>query len=416
MADQNTINRIGGLLKTTFGPRVVEQQNMTAFSRKRYGKADNEFFRAPGSYFTFPARVGGNRGGIAPTASDDALPTALRQQEKQYTVYDRGYSGQIRMFEKDIDNATKNFQSFISHKEDEISGITRDILKVINIDMCAGDGSGILSIVNAGATSATQTLAVGTAFGQYGSRYLQVGDVIDIYDATLTTSRTSGSGVTVNSITLSTGGGAASAVLSASVTTTTGDIVVRGGGRVNKSYIGFWGATHNQASTFQGLSTSTYPLLASNRINANGQPLTESLLRSALSVIEVVSGQEADEFLAGHAQFDAYEALGFAQKRFTEMSLDKGFETLKFGSKNFVKDVDVPSQVVYALKKDTIKFGEVSPLGFGDLDGTILKWDPGYMAYRAYIREFGQMLYTNPNQLAAIDTLSYPTSNPAYAR
>lgn len=416
MADANTITRIGGLLKTTFGPRVVEQQNMTAFSRKRYGKADNEFFRAPGSYFEFPARIGGNRGGIAPTASDDPLPTALRQQEKQFNVYDRGYSGQIRMFEKDIDNATKNFQSFISHKEDEISGITRDMLKVINIDIVAGDGSGILSTINAGAASTTQTLAVGTGFGQYGSRYLQQNDVIDIYDSTLTTSRTSGAGVTVNSITLSSGGGAASVVLSASVTTTTGDIVVRGGGRVNKSYIGFYGVTHNQASTWQGLSTSTYPLLAANRINAAGQPLTESLLRSAASVVEVVSGVEIDEYLTGFAQFDAYEALGFAQKRFMEMTMDKGFETLKFGSKAFVKDVDVPSSIVYGLKKDTIKFGEVSPLGFGDLDGTVLKWDPGYMAYRAYIREFGNMLYTNANQLVAIDTLSYPTNNPAYAR
>ena len=416
MADANTVARIGGLLKQTYGPRVVEQQNMTAFTRKRYGKADNEFYRAPGSQFQFPARIGGNRGGIAPTASDDVLPTALRQQEKQFIQTDRGYSGQIRVYEKDIDNSEKNFQAFISHKEDEISGITRDMLKVINIDLCAGDGSGILSIINAGATSATQTLAVGTAFGQYGSRYLQVNDVLDIYDPTLTTSRTSGAGVTVNSITLSSGGGAATVVLSASVTTTTGDIVVRGAGRVNKSYIGLWGATHNQASTFQGLSTSTYPLLAANRINAAGQPLTESLLRSAISVVSVVSGVEIDEFLAGFAQFDAYEALGFAQKRFMEMTLDKGFTKLKFADKDFYKDVDVPSSVIYGVKKDSILFGEVSPLGFGDLDGTVLKWDPGYMAYRAYIREFGNMLYTNPNQLVAIDTLSYPTSNPAYAR
>jgi len=416
MADANTVARIGGLLKTTFGPRVVEQQNMTAFTRKRYGKADNEFYRAPGSQFQFPARIGGNRGGIAPTASDDPLPTALRQQEKQFTQTDRGYSGQIRMFEKDMDNATKNFQSFISHKEDEISGITRDMLKVINIDLCAGDGSGILSTINAGATSATQTLAVGTGFGQYGSRYLQQNDVIDIYDPTLTTSRTGGAGVTVNSITLSSGGGAASAVLSASVTTTTGDIVVRGAGRVNKSYVGFYGVTHNQASTFQGLSTSTYPLLASNRINAAGQPLTESLLRSAQSVVSVVSGVEIDEYLAGFAQFDAYEALGFAQKRFTEMSLDKGFSKLKFGDKDFYKDVDVPSSIVYGVKKDSILFGEVTPLGFGDMDGSVLKWDPGFMAYRAYIREYGNMLFTNPNQLVAIDTLAYSTSNPAYAR
>ena len=416
MADQGTVNRIGGLLKTTFGPRVVEQQNLTAFTRKRYGKADNEFYRAPGSQFQFPARIGGNRGGIAPTASDDALPAALRQQEKQFIQTDRGYSGQIRMYEKDMENAQKNFQSFISHKEDEISGITRDMLKVINIDLCAGDGSGIIGTIATGATSAAQTLAVGTGFGQFGSRYIQQNDVVDFYDPTLTTSRTGGTGVTVNSIVLSSGGGPATALLSASITTQTGDVMVRGGGRVNKSYIGFWGVTHNQASTFQGLSTSTYPLLASNRINAGGQPLTESILRSMQSVVSVVSGVEIDEYLAGFAQFDAYEDLSFAQKRFTEMTVDKGYTKLKFGDKDFYKDVDIPSSVIYGLKKSTVLFGEVSALGFGDMDGSVLKWDPGFMAYRAYIREFGNMLYTNPNQLVCADTLAYPLTNPAYTR
>lgn len=416
MADTNTITRIGGILKATFGPKIEEQQNKMAVLRNRYGKADNAYFRAPGDHFEFPARIGGNRAGIAPSASDDALPTASRQLEKKFTVQDRGYLGVIKMYEKDMENASKNFQSFISHQQDEMTNIVEDMQKVINIDLAAGDGSGILSTINAGATSATQTLAVGTGFGQWGSRYIQQGDVIDIYDSTLTTSRSGGAGYTVNSVTLSSAGGAASVVLSASSTSTTGDIVVRGGGRVNKSYIGLWGATHNQAVTFQGLSTTTYPLLQANRINAGGNALTESYLRSLLSVVNVVSGKDIDEFAASHAQFDAYEALGFAQKRFMEVTLDKGYETLKFGGKPFFKDVDIPPAVVYGISKDKVKFGEVTSLNFSEMDGSILKWVPGFAAYTAYLREFGNMVYPNPNQLGVIDTLSYNTSNPAYAR
>ena len=265
-------------------------------------------------------------------------------------------------------------------------------------------------------TSATQTLAVGTAFGQWGSRYLQVGDVIDIYDSTLTTSRSAGAGYTINSITASSAGGAATVVLSASSTTTTSDVVVRGAGRVNKSYLGLWGATHNQGVTFQGLSTTTYPLLQANRINAAGNPLSESYLRQALSVVNVVSGKDIDEFAASHAQFDAYEALGFAQKRFTGSTLDKGYETLEFAGKKFFKDVDVPPAVVYGISKSTVKFGEVAALNFSEMDGSILKWVPGFAAFCSYMREHGNMLYCNPNQLAVIDTLAYNTSSPAYAR
>jgi hypothetical protein len=220
----------------------------------------------------------------------------------------------------------------------------------------------------------------------------------------------------VNSITLSSGGGAASIVLSASSATTTGDIVVRGAGKVNKSYVGLWALTHNQGVTFQALSTTTYPILQSNRINANGNPLTEAYLRSALSVVNVVSGEDIDEFAASHAQFDAYEALGFAQKRFQDSTLDKGYETLTFAGKKFFKDVDIPPSVIYGLKKDTIKFGEVTKLNFSEMDGSVLKFVPNYMAYQAWLREFGNMCYTRPNASVAIDTLAYNTSNPAYAR
>ena len=153
-----------------------------------------------------------------------------------------------------------------------------------------------------------------------------------------------------------------------------------------------------------------------NRINAGGNPLTEAYLRSAISVVNVVSGKDIDEFAASHAQFDAYEALGFAQKRFMESKLDKGYETLTFAGKSFFKDVDIPPSVVYGISKGTVKFGEVTALNFSEMDGSILKWVPGFAAYTAYLREWGNMVYTNPNQLVAIDTLAYNTSNPAYAR
>ncbi len=207
----------------------------------------------------------------------------------------------------------------------------------------------------------------------------------------------------------------ATIVLAAAVTTTTNDILTRGPGRVNKAYAGIWGATHNQGTTFQGLSTTTYPTLAANRINANGQPLTESILQSMEDSVEIQSGQMIDEYLAGHPQFAAYKAIGYAAKRFTGPKLDKGYEALEFNGKPFIKEVDMPPAAIYAYVKETIKWGEAAPLGFGDLDGKVLKWNPGYMQYLAYLREFGNMLYTNPNQLVCADTLSYDLTNPSYA-
>jgi hypothetical protein len=417
MADAGTLSRISGILKVTYGGAILEQQNLTTVSRKRYKKAE-EGWRAPGDHFELSARLGGNRASIAGTASDDALLPASRQNEKKFTIFDRGYSGTIKMYEKDIANTKTagGAAAFINHQEDESKGLMRDMYKVQNIDLVAGDGSGTLGTISAGATSTTQTLALGFAAFQWGSKFVQIGDLIDFYDSTLTTSRTAGAGVSVVSIVRSTGGAAPTVLLSASVATTTGDFVTRGPGRANKVYTGFWGATHNQGTTFQGLSTTTFPQLNANRINANGQPLTEGILQSLIDAVSVYAGADVTEFLAGHAQFAAYMALGYAQKRFTGPKLDKGYQTLEFDGKPFIKEVDQPSSAVYALTNDTIRWGEVQSMGFGDLDGSILKWVAGFMAYTAYIRESGQMIYTNPNQLAVADNLFFPLTNTAYAQ
>jgi hypothetical protein len=412
LADSATITRIGGLLKNTYGPAIVEQQNKIAAFRRRYGKADSAA-RMGGDHFEFPVRVAGGRGAVAPSASDSALPVAVRQSEKKFLVYDRTYFGLIKVYDKDIENSKTNAQAFANHLTNEMTNMVQDFEKVINIDLVAGDGSGILGIIQAGATSTGQKLICSTGFGQWGARYLAVGDVIDIYDSTLVTSRTSGAGLTVSAITPATTVGASSfaTVTVASVTTTTGDIVVRGIAGPNQSYVGL-GSIDATSTSFQGLSKVTYPILKSTVISPSAS-LLESHLAQLDSLIETASGEGVDEFYVSQAQWDAYEALGFAQKRFMETKMDKGFTSTSFRGKAFVKDVDVPPSVVYGLAKEVIQFGELTPLGFMDKDGDVLKWDPGYAAYKAVPREYGNMVYLRPNRLGKIDSLSFAN---AYAK
>lgn len=418
IADASTISRIGGLLKPTFEEGVKEQQQLTVDIRNRIGKPSKSAWKAPGQYFEISARVGGNRAGIKPSQSDSATPTASRQKEVKWQVFERGYMGKIQMYEKDILNTNQGeFQAYMDHQTDEVKGITKDFLKIANIDISAGDGSGVLSLINAGTTaSTTATLQVGTGSFQYGSLYLQQGDEIDVYDSTLTTSRSSGAGVIVNSITPSTGGGAATITMSSALTLTTGDVVVRGGGRVNMSYVGPLGMLRNQGITFQNLSTTTYPILAANRINLAGAPLTESTLQSLEDVVMRNSGEEIVEYWAGLAQWAAYLQTGTSQKRFMDMEMDKGFTTLKYNGHKFVKMIDIPSAVLMCLNIDTIKFGAIAPWGPSELDDSFLKPVPGFQAYYANFREWGNFIYERPNACALADGLAYNTSNPAYAK
>jgi hypothetical protein len=217
MADSGTISRIGNILKNTYGPGIVEQQNKKVFLLDTLSKM-GDGFRAGGDHYEFPARVAGARAAVQPQAASDALPTATRQNNQKFLVYDKSYFGVIRVYDKDVENSKGNDRAFVNHLDDEVSNMLQDIKCVQNIDLF-GDGSGMLATIQVGATSATQTLLVSTAWGGFGSRYLNVGDKIDIYDSTLVTSRTSGAGVTVSSITPSASGGNATVVLSGSVST-----------------------------------------------------------------------------------------------------------------------------------------------------------------------------------------------------
>lgn len=406
MADANTITRIGGILKNVYSDSIVEQQNLAAVARKLFTKAKG--VRLGGDHYEISVRVGGNRAGVGARLSDDALPVAGAQQEKKFLVYDRAYMGTIKVYDKDIENSLTNAQAFANTLDDQITQVVKDTMKIMNIDTY-GDGTGTLATVNANVSTSTTFVAeVGTAFGQNGGLYLQVGDAIDIWDPTFATQRNSTSVVlTITGYEPTT----QTVTLSAAQSLTAGDIVVRTNA-VNKSYIGLQLATDNSSSvTFQGLSRSTYPLLRGNVLDAGGTALQEFHLQQLESLISRTSGEEIDQILVGHAQWDAYVALGQSLKRYVgTMKLDRGFTELEYNGHAFTRDVDCPQNTIFAFKSEHVQNGVVTPLSWMDREGHILKWNAGFASYTGVIREYGNYVFPRPNATGRIQTLSVPSA------
>lgn len=405
MADANTIGRIGGLLKNVYSPAIEEQQNLAAIIRKRFSKAKGE--RMGGDHLEVAVRVGGNRAGVGARLSDDPLPSPGRQQEKKFIIYDRWMTGVIKVYEKDVENSKGDDQAFINHLDDEVTQMPKDILKHMNI-MTYGDGSGTLTLVkNATVNSLTFIGATGTAFGQWGTRYLQVGDQIDIWDAAFVNQRTPAGGVAITAVTPATQTVAVSAALTLAAT----DVVVRANSQ-NKEYVGLWLATDNSSAVvFQGLSRATFPTLQGNVIDAAGATLSEALLQQIQSAVEVASGEYNDMFVVSHAQWDAYVALGQALKRYVNtMKLDRGFMELDYNGVPFIKDMDAPPASIFALREEFVQNGVVTPLDWSSMDGSMLKWVSGYAAYTAYMREAGNYVYPRPNALGRVQSLAVPTA------
>ena len=405
MADANTITRIGGILKNVYSDAIVEQQNLAAVIRKRFTKAKGT--RMGGDHLEVSIRIGGNRAGVGARLSDDALPVPLRQQEKKFQIFDRAVFGVIKVYDKDIQNTRENAQAFINHLDDEVTQIAKDTTKVQNIDTYM-DGSGTLATVNA-STVATAIFVgkTGTAFGLFGTRYLQLNDQIDIWDPTFTTQRTPAGGLTITALVPST----QTVTLSANVTLTAGDIVVRAN-TVNKCYVGLQLATDNStAVTFQSLSRATFPITQGNVLDVGGASLIEAHLQQIQSLLRRVSGEINDMFVVGDAQWDAYVALGQALKRYVNtMKLDRGFMTLDYNGVPFVYDPDCPPAVIFALREEFVQNGVVTPLSWSEEDGAILKWNAGFAAYTAFMREYGNYVYPRPNALARIQTLAVPAA------
>jgi len=408
LADQNTINRIGGLLKNVYSDAIVEQQNLAAVARKLFTKAKG--VRLGGDHYEISIRIGGNRAGVGARNSDDTLPTPLRQQEKKFLIYDRAVFGMIRVFDKDIQNSKDNKQAFINHLDDEVTQVAKDVMKHMNI-MTYGDGTGTLTLVNAATVNSNQFVGKsGTAFGSFGTRYLQLNDQIDIWDPTFANQRTPAGGVTVTNIDPST----QTVTVSGNLTLTANDVVLRANSQ-NKEYVGLQLATDNSSSvTFQALSRSSYAMLRGNVVSAGGAGLAESYLQEVISLIEMSSGETPDRFLTGNAQWDAYVALGQALKRYVNtQKLDRGFQELDYNGIPFLKDVDALPAAIFALNSEYVQNGVVTPLSWMEEDGSLLKWDPGYAAYKGVLREYGNYVYPRPNAIGRIDALAVGT---AYVR
>lgn len=404
VADANTITRIGGILKNVYQPGIEEQQNLAAVIRKRFTKAKGS--RMGGDHLEVAVRVGGNRAGVGARLSDDPLPVPLRQQEKKFLIYDRWMLGTIKVYEKDVENTRSLEQAFINHLDDEITQMPKDILKHMNI-MTYGDGSGTLTTVNANTVaSVTFVGQAGTAFGQFGTRYLQQNDQIDVWDPTFTIQRTPAGGVTITVLNPAT----QTVTTSVPLTLFAGDIVTRALS-AQKEYVGLQLGTDNSTGVvFQGLSRATFPTLQGTVVSAGGAAISEAFLQQLQSLIEQQCGETPGFYVTAQPQWDGYVALGQSLKRYTNtMKLDRGFQELDYNGVPFIKDVDCSPATVFALREEAVQNGVVTPLAWSEMDGHMLKWNAGYASYTAYMREAGNYVYPRPNKLGRLQALAVPS-------
>lgn len=206
------------------------------------------------------------------------------------------------------DDSRKSVVDSVKHL---LANSMKEFRRAVDVQlMTAGDG--ILATIAVVSGTGPYTLTMSSTDG-FGTRLLRVGHKINIYNSTVTTSRTTGDERAITSIDhenkiIVLAGGPITGL-------TAGDKILPSG-MVGANPVGIYGVPyhHNNASsgTWLGLDRGTYPEIRANRVNAAGA-LAIPMARRALNKIGERLGMENGLKLKAWmhpCQAQAYEELG----------------------------------------------------------------------------------------------------------
>jgi hypothetical protein len=374
-----TLTTATNILKEIYEPRIREQlQNWLKTSKRIEQTSEGVTSEVGGKYVVFPVHVKRNHG-IGARLEMEQLPTAQNQGYGRAQVNLSYQYGSIRLSGQSMELAQSNFQAFASVLDEEVNGIQRDLAKDYNRQVY-GTSAGILVTIT-GANAGNVIPATNT-------QYLEVGMVIDIYDATGATQKASARKITA--ITKNTN----FTIDGPAVVTVNTDIVTRQG-NLNRELVGLQQIVSNTGTLFN-IDPTVEPLWQSV-VNANGgvnRALSESLMIKMVDDIYTNGGNTTAIFTTLGVRRSYFNLL-VQQRRYCDTKdFGGGFTGLAFTTDNgdipVIADVDCQPNRMYFVNEKEIKLYRESDWSFMDRDGS--KWQRviGFDAYDSTLYKYCQ--------------------------
>lgn len=394
---------VSGLLKNVYDERAIEDlQNKEVVTWKKIKKAPQ---KPVGNGFYTPALVKGNQRGQGSQNELEALRTPATQTVLQFIISPKIFTHTIRLSGLSIEMARGNEASFANNLTFQMEEGLKDAAKELNAQVFRS-GLGRLAQVN-GAVSASTSLV----FDNGVPTHLKRGMFIDVYN---------GSTREIDSIEITDVNPATNTATLASAQTcsdnayvyreNTNDNAPTGG----KELSGLPLVTDNGtiSATYQGLSRSTYPILSGISIDGGGANVSNDMLQRAISRVKILSnGKMPNKVISNTSQMRKYLDIVTPLKRFqSKDKMDSGYEEVPtWNTLEWVEDTDCQFDTIYMISTDYLEKYEVYPLKFDDTDGKILYKDPGFDAFVAYAKYYGNIGTRTPNAHVAITNLATPS-------
>jgi len=428
---------LADVLKNVYGEGLTNQFNDEKITYNMFPKSDR---KPAGKGYVFGIRYARAQG-TGGRAESAILPDPLTGTKDNGTIVPKYLYGSIRITGPAIELAKGNTAAFVDGLADEIEDIYQSIVVDMN-RMCHWDGYGQL-----GRTSATASVAAGTYAATFdndiGIMYMQEGQLVDFYasagDTVPGSSASAVYGQRVVSITPSTKvvvftNGTlydanhptlSSLTNGVASTMAAGCIAVKLGARdlawtandTPVEMVGLGGIFDDGTAlnTFEGIDADTIPQWRANLITNSSvnRELSIDLMLNACDLSRTRSGQKVSKILLGLGQRRKYANLLLPDVRFAPTVLKGGYETLSFsggdGSLEIVVDPTCRPNKILFFPDGVIKKYGLTPLGWGNLDGSQLHQRASYDEWDAFLRIYTNLGCEQRNNLTVLDDLGEPT-------
>lgn len=347
------------------------------------------------------------------------LPDPFTGTKDQFLILPKNVYGTMKITGPAIEMAKGGPASFVDSLSDEMDDIYQSLIVQMN-RMSHSDGFGLIGTTSALATPSTSATWDAVFDNKVGVQYFQIGMLVDFYqsgaiDQTCVAQRVSAINPSTKTVTFEASGQtylahhpitAAQSYTNSSSTVASGSLAVAMGARPAAwttastpiEMTGLEGIYDDGTlmATFQNITVSSNLKWSANILSDSDidRELEIDLLLQGVDLARFQTGMRIDTIRMGLGQRRKYINLLMPEVRYQPQQLKGGYETLAFSAGDgrisiMVDPVQQPGKI-YMEPNGIIEKYELTPLGWGDLDGTKPHRTAGYDEWDLYLR-----LYTN---------------------
>ncbi len=390
------------LLKNYYaGPIVTQFNDDLPF----YREIDKGKEKWSGLQVVRPIKVRRNPG-VGATSDGGILPTIGTQTTQQAQIGARFNYLRFGITGPMIKASQGDKGAFVSAMEYEMTEGMNDIK--IDVDrQLFWDGTSDLATVSANALGSNSISVTGRESTEDGSKFLDIGMVIDIVDSTSTTYKAQGVAIT-NIVT----GSTATLTLSTAVTVSATDIVVRSGS-LNNEIQGVLTCLDGGTSSIYNIDRSVYGSYKGNVVDNLGAQLNLNVLKQSHNLMRSRGGGKLGCVFSDFDTERFYEKLLIADKRYVgKVKGDGTFASkeenyLDYAGVAWVPDQTAPQRVFLLDPKNWKKY-VLAELEWADESGSYMIAQQSADAFEVRLRLFANIFCEKPSAQSVLKNYISP--------